>query len=196
MMRSMLRALKLVLWLTLVTGIVYPLAMTGLAQILMHKQAQGSMIFIENKLVGSKLIGQPFSSEQYFWSRPSASNYNPLQSGGSNLGPTSSKLKKILEQRQSHLSEAHDQSATASIPSDLVYASGSGLDPHIDSQSAFFQINRIAKARQLNEEEKLKLIQLIVNMSKASIPFLGPRHINVLELNIALDELKPGNHGR
>lgn len=193
MLSSIIRALKLVLLMTFLTGIAYPLIMTVIAQVIMHHNAQGSLVRYKDKIIGSYLIGQTFTKDNYFWSRPSATDYNTLPSGGSNLGPTSKKLKELVKQRQEHLGKAHSQALIEEIPGDMLYASGSGLDPDITVKSAMFQLSRVAKANNIDQES---LKALILKLSKTYIPFLGPLRVNVLELNIALDELRRANHGR
>lgn len=192
MIRSLIRALKMVLWMTCITGLVYPMIITSIAQLTMPLRAQGSFTTVNNKNVGSLLIAQSFTDDRYFWPRPSAVNFNPLPSGGSNLGPTSAELKKIVKERQEHLSKAHGTENLADIPSDLLYASGSGLDPHINIETAYFQFNRVADARRMNEEDKQALRKTILRLSHSSfVRFLGNPRVNVLELNKALDELRP-----
>lgn len=192
MLKSLVRSFLMVLWMTILLGIVYPMLVTVIATFVMPGKAGGSFVVIEEKIVGSKLIAQPFSQNHYFWPRPSATSYQSLPSGGSNLGPTSSVLRKQVKERQEYISKAHDNVDFSMIPSELVYASGSGLDPHIKTGTAFFQFSRVAEARKMNEEEKQNLRKLILKYSHSHyFRFLGPSNVNVLELNIALDELKP-----
>lgn len=174
-----MKALRLFIFLTLLTGVLYPLVITGIAQTFLKTKASGSFIASNGAVIGSELIAQKFISDQYFWSRPSAIDYNPLPSGGSNLGPTSSKLKKLVIERKAKMPGA---------PSDLLFASGSGLDPHITLQAAYFQMERVAKARGIEHERLKQLIddQLI----KKSFGFLGEERLNVLLLNKALTEIK------
>lgn len=161
--------MRLFLWLTFLTGIVYPLLITLIAQLTMNTQANGSMT-----KTGSALIAQSFQKEGYFWPRPSSIDYNPLPSGGSNLGPTSAALKKAVENRERKFGKG--------APAELLFTSGSGLDPHISPETAYFQMERVAKARGL-ETQKLK--ELIDKKTARSI--FGPPVINVLLLNQALD---------
>lgn len=167
-------SIKLFLWLTLIVGIIYPLIVTGIGFLFMNHQAHGSMITRDGKIVGSSLIGQKFTHEAYFWPRPSANDYNALQSGGSNLSPSSLTLKEAIEKRRTAI-------GAGNIPNELLFASGSGLDPHISVETAYFQIDRILKARGVDlNNGRLALKQLINDM--------GIFYVNVLELNIALDD--------
>lgn len=182
-------AFRLLLWMTLLTGIIYPLLITFIAQLTMPYQANGSLVYQDGKVIGSMLIGQKFTSSKYFWSRPSAVDYNPLPSAGSNLGPTSSELKRLVKERKEGLLKSHDKPHGTKVPSDLLFSSGSGLDPHISLGSAYFQIDRVAKARNYNEKEKEALKNLIDVTIDMEFKFLGPPTVNVLELNLALDKL-------
>jgi K+-transporting ATPase ATPase C chain len=176
--------LRMFLWMTLLTGVLYPMLVTGIAQFTMKEKADGQWISHKGKVVGSLLIGQTFEGEKYFWGRPSAIKYNPLPSGGSNLGPTSSALKKIVDERREKIAKSH---AAQEIPSELLFASGSGLDPHIRRRTAYFQMERVAKARGIEVHKIQELIDRIAE--RPSFGFLGARHVNVLLLNKALDEL-------
>lgn len=180
---------RMFLLMTFLTGILYPFIITFIAQTTMPEQANGSFLTINDKKIGSKLIAQKFESDKYFWPRPSSIDYNPLPSGGSNLGPTSSALKKAVEERKQKIMKAHNLTQPNEIPAELLFSSGSGLDPHISLKAAFFQLDRIVKARGLNEQEKMKLT-LIIKQLNTGIQFLNKHHINVLELNLALDNLK------
>lgn len=178
--------LRMFFWMTTLTGIIYPLFITLLAQLFMKEKADGSFISSKGKIVGSAFISQKFESEKYFWSRPSAVDYNPLPSGGSNLGPTSTALKKAVDERREKILKSHSKSKKEQIPAELLFASGSGLDPHISVSCAYFQTDRVAKARGLAEE---KIKQLINEQAIARpLGFLGEVCINVLRLNLALDE--------
>lgn len=182
-------SIKMFLWLALITGGAYPLLITLISQAIMPFQANGSFIVSQGKTIGSQLIGQKFQSERYFWGRPSAVDYNPQLSGGSNLGPISTVLKKQVEKRTSDLLKANPSSNH--VPSDLVYASGSGFDPHITIEAALFQKERIVKARGFNEIAVEHLNALISQkIVQRKFGLLGPRYLNVLELNLALDELQ------
>jgi K+-transporting ATPase ATPase C chain len=181
----------MLLWMMVLTGIIYPLLVTLVAQLAMPVQANGSIIHLQGKAVGSRAIGQKFVSEKYFWGRPSAHDYNPLNSGGSNLGPISLKLKKLVSERRSHLVKVNNIDDSGFIPSDLLFASGSGLDPHITVEAAFFQKSRIVKARGGDEAYHELLNDMIISMvKKRKFGFIGVPYLNVLELNLALDELQ------
>lgn len=189
-MKIFSQSLRLFLFLTGLTGIIYPLVITGLAELTMYENANGSLVSYASKPAGSLLIAQEFKSPEYFWPRPSATQYDPLHSGGSQLGPTSLHLKNKVEERLKVLMQAHSVGDSQEVPSDLIYASGSGLDPHITPRAALFQVERIAKARKLSPDEKATLEKMIKNViERHHWGFGGPPHINVLKLNIALDEL-------
>ncbi len=172
-----------------IVGVIYPVAVTVLAQLFFPKEAEGSLLYNSSgNLTGSALIGQPFSDPKYFWSRPSATSgypYNPLASGGSNLGPTNKDLIEQISNRTELLKSSGNQ---APVPSDLVEASASGLDPHISVQSALIQIPRVARTRALDEETVRKLV--LEHVEERQFGFLGEQRINVLELNLALDGMK------
>jgi K+-transporting ATPase ATPase C chain len=191
-MKDQLRpALTMLLLLTVLTGLVYPLAVTGLAQMFFPDQANGSLIVRENKVIGSKLIGQYFDKPEYFWSRPSATSpfaYNAAASGGSNLGPTNPLLIEAVKARIVAL-RAADPGHDLPIPVDLVTASGSGLDPHISPAAALFQVKRVARARNLDETTVYKLVGQ--HTEERQFGVLGERRVNVLQLNLALDALFP-----
>jgi potassium-transporting ATPase KdpC subunit len=179
-------ACKVFIAIALLTGCIYPLLITEIATIAMPHQANGSLIFHNGQLRGSKLIAQPFIGEKYFWPRPSVMDYNALRSYGSNLGPTSRKLQELVRQRaQKYLNASSDNQ---SIPVELLYASGSGLDPHISVKAVHFQLERVARARSLNAQDQEKLRELIHQFIEGQPELLGPRHVNVLLLNIALDQ--------
>ncbi len=177
----------MILWFTLLTGVIYPLIITGISLLTMPEKARGSFITVNNKKVGSLLIGQKFTAPHYFWSRPSAVDFNPLPSGGSNLSPTSNVLKEIVKERQLNLSKAHGNAPLNEIPVDLIYASASGLDPHISLQAVHFQLERVAAARKLDKKQLEQLIA--THAQKPFFYLLGDPYINVLELNRALDEV-------
>ena len=191
---SLLRpSIMLMLILTAITGIAYPLLTAGLAQVIFHSQAEGSLIERDGVIVGSRLIGQNFTQPKYFWDRPSATAdaaYNPQASGGSNLAASNPQLDKNLQARAALLRQA-DPSAPVAIPVDLMTSSASGLDPHISPQAAYYQAARIAKVRNLPQASVEKLIAA---NTKYSLPqFIGQPVVNVLELNMALDALLPHN---
>ncbi len=188
-MKNIKTTLKLFAILMVVVGVIYPVAVTAFAQLFFPKEAGGSLLYDSGgNITGSALIGQPFSDPKYFWSRPSATSgypYNPLASGGSNLGPTN---KDLIDQISNRTELLKSSGIQAPVPSDLVEASASGLDPHISMQSALVQIPRVAKARNLSEETLNKLV--LEHVENRQFGFLGEQRINVLELNLALDSMK------
>ena len=189
-MKTLLRpALTLFVLLSAITGIVYPLAVTGIAKVLFPAQAEGSLIVENGKPVGSRLIGQNFTDPKYFWGRPSATGpmpYNAGASSGSNQGPLNPALKDAVKARIDAL-KASDPSQTAPIPEDLVTASGSGLDPQISPAAARWQAPRVARVRGLSEAEVSRLID--AHTEGRQLGLLGEPRVNVLALNLALDRL-------
>jgi K+-transporting ATPase ATPase C chain len=181
-------AIAMTLVLTLLLGIIYPCVVTGLAQVFFKEKAQGSLIEKNGKIIGSRLIGQPFQGPGYFHPRPSAAGigYEGIASGGSNLGPTS---KKLAERVKSTAELLRSENPDMPIPVDLVTSSASGLDPHITPAGAEFQIPRIARARGIQEEEVRQLVSKYTQGRQFGI--LGEPRVNVLELNLALDEFYP-----
>lgn len=177
--------------LTVVTGVVYPLAVTGVAAVLFPGPANGNLIVQDGKAVGSRLVGQPFTDPKYFWSRLSATGpmaYNARASSGSNLGPLNSSLETFVKDRVAALKTA-DPTQTAQPPVDLVTASGSGLDPHISPAAALYQAGRVAKVRNLPVERVEELIRS--NIEPRTLGVLGEPRVNVLLLNLALEKLQP-----
>lgn len=183
-------ALFLLIVLTVVTGVLYPLAVTGMAQVLFPRQANGSLIVQNGQPVGSTLIGQPFDDPKYFWGRPSATGpfpYNAAASSGSNLGPTNDVLLKAVRDRIAGL-KAADPENSSPVPVDLVTASGSGLDPHISPAAAEYQVHRVAKVRGLDEA---KVRALVADHTEGrQLGILGEARVNVLQLNLALNDLR------
>jgi K+-transporting ATPase ATPase C chain len=187
-MRKLIRqSLVMLLLMTLITGVVYPLLVTGVAQLLFHDAANGSIIERGGKALGSELIGQPFADPKYFWSRPSATAPfadNSAASSGSNLGPTNPALTDAVKQRIDAL-RAADPDNSVPVPVDLVTASGSGLDPHISPAAANYQIARVARARGISEGEVGKLVESATEPRQFGV--FGEPRVNVLELNLRLD---------
>jgi potassium-transporting ATPase KdpC subunit len=179
-MKITLQSLRIYLVLTLLTGIVYPLAMTGIAQLFFPKQANGSRILERNKLVGSDLLAQKFESPRYFWPRPSAADYATVASGASNKGPTSSDLKKAIEERRTKFG--------SDAPIDLLTASGSGIDPHISPEAVRMQVPRVAAARNMSAQKISAIVDQTIQLPQ--LGFLGEPRVNVLRLNRALDALR------
>jgi potassium-transporting ATPase KdpC subunit len=176
---------------TIITGVIYPLVVTGLAQTLFADKANGSLIEQDGKVVGSSLIGQAFEDPKYFWSRPSATSpgapYDASSSTGSNLDPTNPDLTKAISERVAALKEA-DPDNSAPVPVDLVTSSGSGLDPHISVAAAEYQVARVARVRNRPKDEIRKLVA--DHTESRTFGLLGEPRVNVLELNLALDKLK------
>ena len=187
-MKAQLRpAITLLALLTIITGVFYPLTVTGLAQILFPHQANGSLIVMDGKTYGSELIGQQFDDPKYFWGRPSAAGYNATASSGSNLGPMNPSLEEVVQARIDAL-HAADPNNPLPIPVDLVTASASGLDPHISVASVLYQVSRIAIARGLSEAEVTSLIEKYTEGRQFGI--FGEPRVNVLSLNLALDGIQ------
>jgi potassium-transporting ATPase KdpC subunit len=185
-MKTIIQALKLFLIMTVITGIIYPLLITAIGQVVFPRKANGSFIKADGRFIGSELIGQKFTSDKYFCPRPSAIDYNPLPSGGSNLGPTSAALKDSVMARRDILVRANPGSVI--VPIDLLFASGSGLDPDISPDAARFQVSRVARARRLDIEGENKLFKLVEKqIRQPDFGIFGEPRINVLRLNILLD---------
>jgi K+-transporting ATPase ATPase C chain len=187
--REVRPAVVLLIALSIITGIVYPALITGIAAVAFPSAATGSLIEKDGQLVGSRLIGQPFDDPKYFWGRPSATGpvaYNAGASSGSNLGPSNPDLEAAVKDRVADLKRA-DPEQTQSPPVDLVTASGSGLDPHISPAAALYQVGRIAKARNLPRERVEELVRQ--HSEPRTLGLLGEPRVNVLLLNMALDQL-------
>ena len=201
MLREIRPAIVVLVALTVITGLVYPLAMTGIAQDIFPYRAQGSLIERDGKVVGSELIGQAFSSDKYFHGRPSATTapdpadpsktvaapYNAANSGGSNLGPSN---KALVDRVQGDIDKLKKENPSAPVPADLVTTSASGLDPEISPEAAYFQVPRVAKARNLAEDRLRQLVS--DHIEGRFLGLLGEPRVNVLLLNLALDRLSTG----
>ncbi len=192
MIQTTIQSLRALIFFTVITGIAYPLLVTGIAQLAFKEQANGSLIRDGDRILGSSLIGQPFTNAKYFWSRASATSpmpYNGAASSGSNQGPTNPALKDAVEGRVKALREAggnlNGTGVPVDLPVDLVTASGSGLDPHISPAAAEYQVARIAKARGLPEAKVRELVT--AHTEGRQLGFLGEPRVNALELNLALD---------
>jgi K+-transporting ATPase ATPase C chain len=184
-MKTLKTCLLLFITTVILTGLIYPAFITMTAQIAFRDKAQGSVIINGGKVVGSYLIAQKFDKAGYFWPRPSATGYDPMPSGGSNLSATSKTLQETIKERKKTLLSSDRTKKDAQIPSDLLYASGSGLDPHISPASAVFQADRVAMARRM---EKAKLVELINKATeKRYLSIFGEPRVNVLKLNLLLD---------
>lgn len=184
-MKNILSLIKLTVLLLLLLAVIYPLAIYGVAQ-LAPNHGKGETILVNGKVVGYQKIGQKFDAPNYFWGRPSAVDYNAAGSGGSNKGPSNEAYLALVQKRIDTLLLTHSYLKKSEIPADMVTASGSGLDPNISPQGALIQVQRVAKERRLSEEKVKALVD-----SKISTPsFFGPSTVNVLELNIALNNLK------
>lgn len=189
-MKMLWASTRMLISLTLLTGVLYPLLITGIARVAFPRQAAGSLIVRNGRVLGSELIGQPFGGPRYFWSRPSATSpaYNAAASTGSNLGPIHPAFLDSVRARVTAL-RAADPSLRGPIPVDLVTSSGSGLDPHISVAAALVQVSRVARARGLSEDTLRRLVA--AHTSGRALGLLGEPVVNVLELNLALDEGMP-----
>ena len=199
MLREIRPAIVLVIILTVITGLVYPLVMTGIAGVLFPNQAQGSLVTIDGKVVGSSLIGQEFTSDKYFHGRPSATTapdpndssktvaapYNAANSGGSNLGPTN---KALIDRVKADVDKLKQENPSAQVPIDLVTTTASGLEPDITPEAALFQVPRVAKARNVPEDRLRQLVS--DHVQGRLLGLFGEPRVNVLALNMALDDLK------
>jgi len=186
--QNFLTAILMTIVTTLLLGVAYPLVVTGLAQLLFPEKANGQLIERNGKIVGSRIIGQPFSSPGYFRSRPSAAGtgYDAANSAGTNLGPTN---KKLIDTVRAAVDAAKQESPSSLVPVDLVTSSASGLDPHISPAAAAFQVARVARERGVPEEEIRRLVE--AHSLGRQLGFLGEPVVNVLELNLALDDAHP-----
>lgn len=189
-MRHFMPALRMLIFMTILTGVIYPLVVTGISQALFPRQTEGQLLTNESgAVVGSALIAQKFTQDKYFWPRPSAVDFNPMPSGGSNLSQDSADLKKAFEDRKLALQKANP-SEPALPPQDLLFASGSGLDPHISPEAAQYQLQRVAKSRGMNVEQVQKIVTEMTEDRQYRV--FGEPTVNVLALNLALDKEQKG----
>ncbi|PAW78035.1 MAG: potassium-transporting ATPase subunit C [Verrucomicrobia bacterium Tous-C9LFEB] len=189
-MKIILQSIRLLFVLTVLTGILYPLVVTFFAHVAWSEKAEGSLIIANKRAVGSELLAQKTEDNRYFWPRPSAADYATIASGASNLGPSSTALKKAVEERTQKWREANELSAETPVPSDIQFASGSGLDPHISPLAAAQQIQRVAAARNLSLENRAKLTTLVKDSVEGpQWQIFGESRVNVLKLNLAMDRL-------
>jgi K+-transporting ATPase ATPase C chain len=196
MLKELRPALVLIVLFTVITGLIYPFVMTGIAQVVFPYQANGSLVVQDGKVIGSSVMGQNFASERYFQSRPSATSapdpkdptktvdapYNAANSSGSNLGPTS---KALIERVKTDVEKRKAENPNAKVPTDLVTASGSGLDPHLSPEAALFQVPRVAKARNMPEDRVRQLVS--EHVENRTLGVFGEPRVNLLALNMALD---------
>jgi K+-transporting ATPase ATPase C chain len=191
MKNSILSSLRALFVLTIMTGVLYPLLLTFVAWVFFPHRANGSLIVSNGRIVGSVLIGQRFESPRYFQPRPSAIRYNPVPSGASNLGPTSRALCDSVQARRTTLVTMNGLPPNAKVPTDMLFASGSGVDPHISPESALMQVQRVARARGLDSVQAVSLEALIKRVTEPrQFGLLGEPRVNVLELNLALDKIR------
>jgi K+-transporting ATPase ATPase C chain len=189
-MKILMPCFRLFLVLMLLTGVIYPLAVTAIAQVAFHSQAEGSLLSVNGKVVGSMLLSQKTESSTYFWPRPSAGDYAAVPSGASNLGPSSDALKKAISDRAAKFRTENHLSSDTPLPDDMMTASASGLDPDISPAAAFLQVDRIVAARGWNADQTTRLVALVGHYIKGpQLGFLGESRVNVLLLNRALDGL-------
>ncbi len=184
-MKQFLTSIRILLFMTVLTGIVYPLIVSGIGQVLFSKKANGGILDRSQVAIGADLIGQKFESDRYFWSRPSAVDYTSAGSGGSNQGQASASLKEAYDERLAKLKSAHPDQSLGEPPQDLLFASSSGLDPHISPEAAAYQLNRVAQARTMEPSA----VRALVHEASEGRQFglLGEPRVNVLELNLSLD---------
>lgn len=190
-MKMIFQAIRVFLILMVLTGIIYPLIIIAIAKGLFPYKANGSLLETDGKIIGSELIAQKFESNCYFWSRPSAGDFQTVPSGASNAGPTSKALRETIKARADFLLKESSVPSSDNVPENLLFASGSGLDPHISPEAALFQIKRVAKYRNYDNTRQEQLNKLVLNsIEYPQFGLLGEPRVNVLLLNISVDNIK------
>lgn len=186
-MSSIMNSIKMLLFMTVLTGCLYPLAVTGIGKVFFKKQVNGSIVYLNKNMVGSELIGQNFKSDIYFHGRPSVCTYNGTNSGASNKSVTSAEFNNYVLEKQDELVKKYGEK---NIPQEMYLNSGSGLDPHITPEAAVMQIDRVAVARKLSLEEKNRVTKLVEEMTEnRDFGLFGEKRVNVLKLNLSLDKV-------
>jgi K+-transporting ATPase ATPase C chain len=186
-MKLFIQSILLTIIFTVLTGVLYPLVITGIAQVAFHDKANGSLIERDGKVVGSGLLAQQFTGDKYFWPRPSAGSYGTVPSGASNLGPTSQALQSNVTANVAAFRTGNKLAADAPVPADMVFTSASGLDPHISPEAARLQVGRVATARSMGADQVKALVEKFVESPQWGI--FGEARVNVLRLNLALDDM-------
>jgi K+-transporting ATPase ATPase C chain len=186
-MKLFIQSILLTIIFTVLTGVLYPLVITGIAQVAFHDKANGSLIERDGKVVGSGLLAQQFTGDKYFWPRPSAGSYGTVPSGASNFGPTSQALQSNVTANAAAFRTGNKLAADAPVPADMVFTSASGLDPHISPEAARLQVGRVATARSMGADQVKALVEKFVESPQWGI--FGEARVNVLQLNLALDDM-------
>ena len=186
-MKLLIQSILLTIVFTVISGILYPLAITGISQVAFQDKANGSLLMRDGKVVGSELLAQQFTGDKYFWPRPSAGSYGTVPSGASNLGPTSQALQSNVTANAAAFRTGNKLAADAPVPADMVFTSASGLDPHISPEAARLQVGRVATARSMGADQVKALVEKFVESPQWGI--FGEARVNVLRLNLALDDM-------
>ena len=186
-MKLLWQSIMLTIVFTVMTGVIYPLVITGISQVAFHDQANGSLLMRDGKVVGSALLAQQFTGDKYFWPRPSAGSYATVPSGASNLGPTSQALQSNVTANAAAFRTGNKLAADAPVPADMVFTSASGLDPHISPEAARSQVGRVAAARSMGADQITALVEKFIESPQWGI--FGEARVNVLRLNLALDDM-------
>ncbi len=186
-MKLFIQSILLTIVFTVLTGVIYPLVITGISQVAFHDQANGSLLVRNGTVVGSELLAQQFTGDKYFWPRPSAGSYATVPSGASNLGPTSQALQSNVTANAAAFRTGNKLAADAPVPADMVFTSASGLDPHISPEAARLQVARVAAARGMGADQVKALVEKFVESPQWGI--FGEERVNVLRLNLALDDM-------